>query len=123
MFLTSAVCAVVVNKILATVDGEPITMYQLKQFSDRNRAHASKVPAGLDQAQMLDALITDKVIEKEVSDKGIVVSDEDIDHYIDGIKERNKIDDEQLKQALAAQGLTHGELPRPDPRGDPEGSS
>ena len=97
--------ATVVNKILATVDGEPITMYQLKQYSERN-LRTKQGPAGLDQAQMLDALITDKVIEKEASDKGIIVKDEDIDHYVDGIKERNHLTDEQLQQALAAQGLT-----------------
>ena len=97
--------ATVVNKILATVDGEPITMYQLKQYSERN-LRTKQGPAGLDQAQMLDALITDKVIEKEASDKGIIVKDEDIDHYVDGIKERNHLTDEQLAQALAAQGLT-----------------
>jgi parvulin-like peptidyl-prolyl isomerase len=80
-------------------------MYQLKQYSDRN-LRTKQGPAGFDQAQMLDALITDKVIEKEASDKGIIVRDEDIDHYIDGIKERNHLTDEQLQQALAAQGLT-----------------
>ena len=55
---------------------------------------------------LLDALITEKLVSKEVSDKGVVVRDDDVDRYIDSIKERNKIDDEQLKQALAQQGLT-----------------
>jgi parvulin-like peptidyl-prolyl isomerase len=105
VLLTSAVSATVVNKILATVDGDPITMYQLKQYSERN-LRTKQAPAGFDQAQMLEALITDKVIEKEASDKGIIVKDDDIDHYIDGIKERNHLTDEQLQQALAAQGLT-----------------
>jgi peptidyl-prolyl cis-trans isomerase SurA len=102
----AAAHAAVVDKILATVDGEPITMYQLKQYSERSlRTRQSGGPA-LDQSQMLEALITDKVIEKEASDKGIIVRDEDIDRYIDGIKERNHLSDEQLEQALAAQGLT-----------------
>jgi peptidyl-prolyl cis-trans isomerase SurA len=96
--------AVVVNKILATVDGEPITLYQLKQYSERN-LRTRQGPA-LDQSQMLEALITDRVIEKEASDKGLIVRDEDIDRYIDGIKEHNHLTDEQLQQALSAQGLT-----------------
>jgi peptidyl-prolyl cis-trans isomerase SurA len=45
-------------------------------------------------------------MEKEVSDKGIIVRDEDIDHYIEGIKERNKLTNDQLQAALGAQGLT-----------------
>ena len=97
--------AEVVDKILATVDGEPITLYQLKQFADRN-IRGRQLNVSMDQGQLLDALITDTIVEKEVSEKGIVVRDEDIDRYIDGIKEHNKIDDAQLKQALQAQGLT-----------------
>ena len=101
----SAASATVVDKIVATVDGDPITLYQLKQYSERNLRARQGAPV-LDQAQTLDALITDRVIEKEASDKGIIVRDEDIDHYIEGIKERNHLTDEQLQQALIAQGLT-----------------
>jgi peptidyl-prolyl cis-trans isomerase SurA len=103
--LPLAAHAVLVNKILATVDGEPITLYQLKKFGERNMRGRQMNGLG-DQAQLLDALITDKIMEKEVSDKGIIVRDDDIDHYIAGIKERNKLADDQLQQALNAQGLT-----------------
>lgn len=95
----------VIDKILATIDGEPVTMYQLKQFSETN-VRGRQLNASLDQASLLDALITDKLIAKEVTDKGIVVRDEDIDRYIETIKERNKLDDEKLKEALKVQGLT-----------------
>jgi peptidyl-prolyl cis-trans isomerase SurA len=100
--------AEIVNKILATVDGEPITVFELKHFAEssiRGR-QLSTGSAGMDQSGLLDALITDKVIEKEVSDKGVIVRDEDIDRYIDAIKERNKLDDAKLKEALAAQGMS-----------------
>jgi len=96
--------AEVINKILATIDGEPITAYELKQFAERT-IRGRQVNSN-DQAMLLDALITEKLVTKEVSDKGVVVRDEDVEHYIDGIKERNKINDDQLKQALAQQGLT-----------------
>ena len=97
--------AVLVDRILATVDGEPITLHELKKFGARS-LHGQQMDASMDQAQLLDALISDKIMQKEVSDKGIIVRDEDIDHYIDGIKERNKLNDDQLQQALGAQGLT-----------------
>jgi parvulin-like peptidyl-prolyl isomerase len=93
-----------INRIVATIDGEPITAYELKQFAERT-IRGRQVNSS-DQAMLLDALITEKLVSKEVSDKGIVVRDDDVGHYIDSIKERNKIDDEQLKQALAQQGLT-----------------
>ena len=97
--------AELVNKILATVDGEPITTYELKKYTERT-IRGRQLNESVDQGQLLEALITDKVIEKEVSEKGIVVRDEDVDHYIESIKERNKVTDEGLQQALAAQGLT-----------------
>jgi len=103
--LALPVHATVLNKILATVDGEPITLYQLKKYGERSiRGH--QLSGAVDESGLLDALITDKLIDKEVSDKGIIVRDEDIDRYIEGIKERNKLDDQALKDALAAQGLT-----------------
>src|SRR5512136_2046359 len=75
--------AALVNKILATVDGEPITLYQLKKFGERSM-RGQQMNASMDQAQLLEALITDKIMEKEISEKGIVVRDEDIDRYIEG---------------------------------------
>jgi peptidyl-prolyl cis-trans isomerase SurA len=96
--------AEVVNKILATVDGEPITVHELNQFAARTLR--GRQATGNDRALLLDALITEKLVTKEVSDKGIVVRDEDIDRYIRAVKERNKINDEQLQQALTQQGLT-----------------
>lgn len=97
--------AAVVNKILATVDGEPVTTYQVKQFAEHS-IRARQVSASMDQSALLNALITEKLLQKEISDKGIIVRDEDIDRYIQAIKERNKLDDDKLQEALKAQGLT-----------------
>lgn len=93
-----------VNKILATVDGEPITLYELTQYGERDIR--ARQQGATDRATLLDTLITEKIVQREVSDKGVVVRDDDIDRYVESIKERNKINDEQLKQALAAQGMT-----------------
>jgi peptidyl-prolyl cis-trans isomerase SurA len=97
--------AELINKILATVDGDPITVYQLKKFAETN-LRARQLSGSMDQAALLDALISDKLLEKEVSDKGIVVRDEDVDHYMETIKERNQLDDQRLKEAIEKQGLT-----------------
>jgi peptidyl-prolyl cis-trans isomerase SurA len=95
----------VVNRILATIDGEPVTSYEVKQFVESN-IRGRRFSASMDQSALLDAVITDKLIQKEVSDKGIIVRDEDIDHYMQTIKERNNLDDEKLQEALKAQGVT-----------------
>ncbi len=97
--------AELVNKILATVDGDPVTVYQLKKFAETS-LRARQLSGSMDQAALLDALISEKLLEKEVSDKGIVVRDEDVDHYMEAIKERNQLDDQRLKEAIEKQGLT-----------------
>jgi peptidyl-prolyl cis-trans isomerase SurA len=98
--------AEVVNRIIATVDGDPITVHEVQQY----RAVAANSQGGgsgdLTESQALEALITDKLLEKEVHDKKIEVKSEDIDHYVDQVKARNRIDNYRFEAALAAQGMT-----------------
>ncbi len=91
------------NAVVATVDGEPVTLYEVRQFAKTSlRLRQSST---LSEAEVLRALITDKIVEREVQQKGIIVRDEDVDAYIRSIKERNRIDDRQLEEALRAQGM------------------
>jgi peptidyl-prolyl cis-trans isomerase SurA len=99
--------AEIVNKILATVDGDPITLYELKKFV-RHDVRGRQLLAS-NQAALLEAVIMEHLIDKEVSAQGLVIRDADVQHYIDGIKERNKLSDEQLRNALEQQGLSWDE--------------
>jgi peptidyl-prolyl cis-trans isomerase SurA len=92
--------AEVVDRIIATVDGDPITAHELRQFREE------RATADMTDKQLLDALITDKLLEKEVREKGVTVKTEDIDRYVDQVKARNRIDDYRFEAALEAQGLT-----------------
>ena len=92
--------AEVVDRIIATVDGDPITAHELRQFREE------RATADMTDKQLLDALITDKLLEKEVREKGVTVKTEDIDRYVDQVKEKNRIDDYRFEAALEAQGLT-----------------
>jgi peptidyl-prolyl cis-trans isomerase SurA len=94
-----------VNRIVAKVDGEPITLHELRAYRDRS-IRARQGMQGATDSMILESLITEKIIEKEVQETGVIVRDEDIDRYVDGIKERNRITDEQLAEALEKQGLT-----------------
>lgn len=92
-----------INAVLATVDGEPVTLYEVRQFAKSSlRLRQS---TNLSDQELLRAVITDKIVEREVQQKGIIVRDEDVDAYIRSVKERNRIDDRQLEEALRAQGL------------------
>src|SRR5262249_6858586 len=57
-------------------------------------------------AQLLDALITERLLEQEVKQQGIVVRKEDIEAYVQAVKQRNHLDDDTFERALAAQGMT-----------------
>lgn len=95
-----------VNRVVATIDGEPVTLFELRTFGEqaRQRGAGGDVPA--DDRAMLDELVLEKILHKQIQEQGVAASDQQIDAYIASIKERNKLDDAQLKQALAQQGLT-----------------
>jgi peptidyl-prolyl cis-trans isomerase SurA len=92
--------AEVVNRIIATVDGDPITVHEVEMY------RAGSGSNELTEPQALEALITDKLLEKEVVERKIEVKSEDIDHYVDQVKARNRIDDYRFEAALSAQGMT-----------------
>jgi peptidyl-prolyl cis-trans isomerase SurA len=102
----ASISAEVMDRIVASVDGEPITLYELRQFVSQQRAQMPNLPAVTDK-EALQALITEKLVAKEIVARGIQIRDEDIDHYIDRIKQQNHIDDDQLREALKQQGLDY----------------
>jgi len=92
--------AEVVNRIVATVDGDPITAHELERFA------AERGGANADRGQVLEALITDKILRKEAAAKGIAVKDADVDAYVAQVKARNRLDDARFEEAITGQGLT-----------------
>jgi peptidyl-prolyl cis-trans isomerase SurA len=92
--------AEVTNRIVATVDGEPITAHELRRYlKERNAESVSERDA-------LQALITDKLLEREIKALGIAAQQDEIDRYVQEIQARNGMDEERFKAALAAQGVT-----------------
>ena len=98
------------NRIVATVDGQPITLRELDTFgSQMNNRAAMMYPQGaadMTRRDFLDALLMNKMIENEVDAQGLKATAEDVDSYIERIKSQGELDDEQLAAALADQGLT-----------------
>jgi peptidyl-prolyl cis-trans isomerase SurA len=90
--------AEVVNKIVALVDGDPITAHEVQQYGEKRRAHNASYD------QLLDAVITEKLIEKEIASRKIVARNEDVDKYVKSVLERNKLSEEQFAAALKKQG-------------------
>lgn len=97
----AAVAAVeVINRIVATVDGEPITAHEVRRYAEER--HAREV----DKQALLDAVITEKILEREIAVRKITAKKEDVDNYVAEVLARNKLTEEQFVKALKQQGLT-----------------
>ncbi len=99
--------AVVVNRIVATVDGEPITSYQVDSFilANARGADPSKVSEA-DRRKVLDLLINDLIVDLESAKLGAGATNEEVNTYIEQIKKQNNLDDAKLIAALERQGMT-----------------
>jgi peptidyl-prolyl cis-trans isomerase SurA len=104
MFLVSLVVppaiAETVNRILATVDGDPITAHEVRRYGVERRAQGASDDA------LLEAVITDKILEKEIAARKISARPEDVDRYLDEVVARNRMTKEQFAAALKQQGIT-----------------
>jgi parvulin-like peptidyl-prolyl isomerase len=58
--------------------------------------------------EVLDRLIDDELILQQAAELKLSITSEQIDASIDEIKKQNNIDDDQLRDALKAQGMTMG---------------
>lgn len=110
VWMLSLVQAEVINRIVATVDDEPITLHELRSFGNAPGQQALFMPqggaAGMSDRDILEVLIMNRLIGKEVEAQGIKAKDEDVDSYIQRIQSQSNLSDEQFKAALAAQGMT-----------------
>lgn len=102
--------AEVLNRIVATVDDEPITLHEVRAFGKAPGQRALFMPqegaGGMSDRDILEVLIMNKLVGKEVETQGIKAKDDDIDSYIERIKTQSNLTDEQFQTALAQQGMT-----------------
>jgi len=94
--------AEVLDRILATIDGGPITLYDLDRYKRQVGATGGVLP---DEKALLEGLITERIIAAEVKAKGIAIRETDIDRYVEDVKSRNRINEKQLRAALEQQGV------------------
>jgi len=108
--LPALVSAAVIEKLIAVIDGEPYTLTNIKVFAmtkgkiefptgDLNRINDA-------DRDVLEQFVTEKLLETEIREAGIKVSDAEVDEYIEQIKTRNKLSDDDLRTALSREGQT-----------------
>ena len=100
--------AEMVNRIVATIDGEPVTQFELESFAEQahRRANPGDPAPPTDRRALLDELVLEKIVRKQVEAQGVTATESQIDAYISSIRERNHLNDAQLREALTQQGLT-----------------
>lgn len=103
----------VVDRIVAVVNQEIITFSEIEKWS---RPFQEEIQAEdrLERREriqevfrkVLDRIIEEKLIEQEARKSGIKVTSKEIEVAVEEVKEKNKINQEALEKALAAEGLT-----------------
>jgi parvulin-like peptidyl-prolyl isomerase len=108
--LSSPSSARVVELVLVVVNGEPYTLSNFRDYA-RTRMGREFLTGDIDQVgkedqEVLEQFITEKLLAAEVKLVGIRVSEEEIEHYIGQIKEKNRISDQELQAALSREGVS-----------------
>jgi peptidyl-prolyl cis-trans isomerase SurA len=96
---------VLVDVVLASVDGIPITLSELSNRLGR-RISVQEVGTDAEARALLDALINQHVLLSEAQQRRIEVIDEEVDAYIKGVADRNNLSVPDFLQALKAQGTS-----------------
>jgi peptidyl-prolyl cis-trans isomerase SurA len=87
-----------VNRIVALVDGDPITAHEVRRYGEERRVR------GVAYDDLLEAVITEKNLRKEIAARKIAAKPEDVDQYLREVMERNKMTEEQFAKVLKQQG-------------------
>jgi len=111
LMLAGTGVAEVVDRIVAEVNNDIVTLSELQNMAKTVEAQAGIKPKGQEekkmQREMLEALIDRKLAKAEAKRRGIVVSDKEIDAAMAQFKQRNNVpDDETFAKGLAQAGLS-----------------
>jgi hypothetical protein len=85
--------------VAAIVNGMPISRWQILKRAEQAQGQ-----------QILDSIITEKLVKQKAEKEGITVSDEDLSQEIDQIKKSVEGQDQSFDQILAMQGMTLEDL-------------
>ena len=101
-----------VDRVVASVDGDPITMREVKDFASQHGQaidtddFASSEPA----KTAVKALIGEKLLEQEVKKFDDKVDEEQVDKYITQLRTERHLTDMQFREQLQASGMSYDEL-------------
>ena len=101
-----------VDRVVASVDGEPITMREVKDFAAQHGRPIDTDDFASSQTakDSVKALIGEKLLEQEVKKYEDKVDEGQVDKYIDELRADKHLTDEQFRAELKAAGMSYDEL-------------
>ena len=101
----------VLDMVLASVDGEPVTLSDLRRYIvSQGGVPPQDVQSGdFEVRKQLRELVIENLLRKEAQAAGIVVEKDEIEAYIREIKKQNGVDEDGFQAILASKGLTRDE--------------
>lgn len=103
-----------INRVAATVNGDVITVRELERIAGQALDRADQMAPGPDRDRArsevlrgaFELALADRLFAQQVKKLDLQITDAQVDAQIDAIKQQNGFSDEQLDQALEAQGFT-----------------
>lgn len=102
-----------VDSVVAQVDGNPITSYDVNTFNVAQAASMGAPPTGNapdTPDAVLKSLITQQLLADETQKFADQIDDDEVTRYIQNVEQRNHITDDQLRAQLQAQGMTYDQF-------------
>ncbi len=101
--LPSVMAQEVVDRVVAVVNEDVITLSELTEMALSLNPTSTQT---LNERELLDKMIEQKLFEQEAEKRGITVSEAELDASIEGVRQRYNLNDEQMADVLKKQGLT-----------------
>jgi peptidyl-prolyl cis-trans isomerase SurA len=104
----------IVERIVAVVNSDVITLSELEEACKPlfEQVKQSSLPEEREEKlrkareAVLDQLIENKLLEQEIKNRKVEVTERDIDAAIEQIKQQNQVNEDELKAILAKDGIT-----------------
>ena len=104
----------IVERIVAVVNNDVITLSELEEAGKRmfEQVEQSSLPEEREEklrkarGAVLDQLIDNKLLEQEIKNRKVEVSERDIDGAIEQIRRQNQVSEDEMKAILAKDGIT-----------------
>jgi peptidyl-prolyl cis-trans isomerase SurA len=100
------------DRVVASVDGQPITAYDIERFSASvgRPVKADDIANNPAAKAVLKALISQKLLESEVQKYASKVDDAQLDRYITQLESDKHMNDDQFRAALMQSGVSYDDF-------------